>query len=88
MRDYIKKRGIVVGPEQLELIVPAFELAWKMVESRGGFLLTGGELTAVKDRVAKTVVELVTSGDWMDAADLAAATVHRITQDAQQPRAG
>ena len=78
MREYIKKQGLGVGPQHLEILVPAFDLAWKTVEQRGGFLLADHERQSLKDRLARAVVDRVMSGGDTDPERIAEAAVSSV----------
>lgn len=78
VRDYIKNQGLGIGPEHLEVLVPAFDLAWKTVEQRGGFLFADGEVRAFKDRLAKAVVDQVMTGRGTNPEAVAAEAVKTV----------
>jgi hypothetical protein len=78
VRDYVEKRGLRVTPEQLDLLVPAFDATWDAVSKRGGFLLANNEERAMKDRVAKVVVDLVINCDENDPHRIAEMAVRMI----------
>jgi hypothetical protein len=72
MRDYIKSRGVPVSPAQLALLVPAFDAAWAELCKR---VPEQASDQALRDRVAKLVVDLVMSGESTDPKAIAAAAV-------------
>ena len=79
MRNYVKSHGLKISPEQLDLLVPAFDTAWARVRKRGGrVMLSDLEERAVKDQVAKVVVDIVMRGEISDPRRVAEAAVREI----------
>jgi hypothetical protein len=82
VRDYISKRGLGVTPEQIDRLVPAFEATWAAVEKRGG-LRSAEQRIALRDRVAKAVVDRVIAAGLSDPADVVEAVVREVLPDAR-----
>ena len=59
MREYIEKRGLRFSRAQLDLLVPAFDKAWDAIKKRAGFFVVDADEPAMKDRLAKIIVDLV-----------------------------
>jgi hypothetical protein len=77
VREHAKQEGLGVSPA-LDLLVPSINIAWKAVLARGAFVLANGDERALKDRVAKVVVDVVTRGEKTDPHDVAEAAVRTI----------
>jgi hypothetical protein len=82
VREYVKKRGLGVTPEQLDRLVPAFEATWAAVEKRGG-LGTAKQRAALRERVAKAVVDQVITVGLSDPGDVVKAVVRDVLPDAR-----
>ena len=82
VREYVARRGVKVSPAQLDLLVPAFDAAWEAIGKRGGFLLANGETRALKDRLARVVVDLVIDGDQTDPQVIAEKAVNTVLPSA------
>jgi hypothetical protein len=77
VREYVKKQGLGITPEQLDRLVPAFEATWAAIEKRGG-LGSANERSALRDRVAKAVVDQVISAGLSDRDEVVAAVVRQV----------
>ena len=75
MREYVKSNKIKVTPAQLDLLVPAFDLAWGVVQVR---LRPHHNLEEVRQRVAATVVDLVIADGMTSTAKVIRATIDRM----------
>lgn len=75
MRAYIASARVRYTPEQLELLVPAFDAAWAVVRRDRGWLPGSFDERAARDRLARVVVDLVTRGHMRTIAEIANAAV-------------
>jgi hypothetical protein len=75
LREYLKTSGLKISPQQLDLLVPAFDAAWTIVRKR---LAPDQDQQGARDRLARAVVDLVLAGGMTNTDNITAAAVRRI----------
>jgi hypothetical protein len=85
MRAFLATTRPRYTPEQLDLLVPAFDLAWSAEYRTGRYMPGGADEQAAKDRLARIVVDLVTRGQMRTVGEIASAATIVLRDQGRSP---
>jgi hypothetical protein len=77
VREYVRRSGLRVTRSQLDILVPAFEAAWRAIGGQGLAVLENDEQD-LRGRVARVVVELVLKGTPASPHEIAQRAVEKL----------